>query len=109
MLVVASPVAALIGLVLVGIGVANGVPLLFSVAGAGGVETAGPSIAAVSSMGSLGFLVGPPFIGFFAEATSLPLALSVLVLATATVAVLAPRVTGPTRPSRRPEPELAIT
>ena len=64
---------------LVGIGVANGVPLLFSCAGAGGVETAGPSIAAVSSMGSLGFLVGPPFIGFLAEATSLPLALTLAV------------------------------
>jgi hypothetical protein len=105
MLVVASPVAALIGLVLVGIGVANGVPLLFSCAGAGGAETAGPAIAAVSSMGSLGFLVGPPFIGFLAEATSLPLALSLLCVATATVAVLAPRVTGPVR---RPEPELAV-
>jgi len=56
-------------------------------------------------MGSLGFLVGPPFIGFFAEATSLPLALCSLVLATAAVAVLAPRVTGP---ARRPEPELAV-
>ena len=50
-----SPVVALVGLALVGIGVANGVPLLFSAAGAGGVETPpGPSIAAVSSMGSLG-------------------------------------------------------
>jgi fucose permease len=108
MLVIADPVAALAGLVLVGIGVANGVPLLFSFAGAGGVETAGPSIAAVSSMGSLGFLVGPPFIGFLAEATSLPLALTSLCVATAAVAVLAPRVTRG-RDAARPEPELAIT
>jgi hypothetical protein len=108
MLVIAHPVAALAGLVLVGIGVANGVPLLFSFAGAGGVETAGPSIAAVSSMGSLGFLVGPPFIGFLAEATSLPLALTSLCVATAAVAVLAPRVTRG-RDAARPEPELAIT
>jgi hypothetical protein len=106
MLVAASPVIALLGLVLVGIGVANGVPLLFSAAGAGGVETSGPSIAAVSSMGSLGFLVGPPFIGFLAEATSLPLALTTVCVASAAVALLAPRVTGP---ARRPEPELAVT
>jgi len=105
LLVLASPVIALLGLVLVGVGVANGVPLLFSAAGGGGVETSGPSIAAVSSMGSLGFLVGPPFIGFLAEATSLPLALTTLCLATAAVAALAHRVTGP---ARRPEPELAI-
>ena len=78
----ADPIVALAGLALVGVGVANGVPLLFSAAGAGGVETSGPSIAAVSSMGSLGFLVGPPFIGFLAEATSLPLALTSLCLAT---------------------------
>jgi predicted MFS family arabinose efflux permease len=105
MLVLAHPVAALAGLVLVGIGVANGVPLLFSAAGAGGVETSGPSIAAVSSMGSLGFLVGPPFIGFLADATSLPLALTSLCLATAAVALLAPRIHGR---AARPEPELAI-
>jgi fucose permease len=105
LLVLASPVAALAGLVLVGIGVANGVPLLFSAAGAGGVETSGPSIAAVSSMGSLGFLVGPPFIGILADATSLPLALTSLVAATAVVAVLAGRVT-----ARAPQaqPELAL-
>jgi hypothetical protein len=105
MLVLADPAVALAGLVLVGIGVANGVPILFSCAGAGGAETSGPSIAAVSSMGSLGFLVGPPFIGFLAEATSLPLALATLCVATGTVAVLATRVIGP---ARRPEPELAI-
>ena len=104
-LLIATPAVALLGLVLVGIGVANGVPLLFSAAGAGGVETSGPSIAAVSSMGSLGFLVGPPFIGFLAEATSLPFALTSLCAATAAVAVLAPRVTGR---ARRPEPELAV-
>jgi predicted MFS family arabinose efflux permease len=105
LLVLADPVVALIGLVLVGIGVANGVPLLFSAAGAGGVETAGPSIAAVSSMGSIGFLVGPPFIGVLADATSLPLALTSLVVATVTVAALAPRVA-----ARAPhaQPELAL-
>jgi fucose permease len=105
LLLLANPVAALIGLALVGVGVANGVPLLFSAAGAGGVETSGPSIAAVSSMGSLGFLVGPPFIGFLAEWTSLPAALTSLCVATATVALLASRVIGR---EHAPEPELAV-
>jgi hypothetical protein len=56
-------------------------------------------------MGSLGFLVGPPFIGILADATSLPLALTSLVAATAVVAVLAGRVT-----ARAPQaqPELAL-
>lgn len=91
LLLVAQPAVALAGLVLVGVGVANGVPLLFSAAGYGDAETAGPSIAAVSSMGSIGFLVGPPFIGFLADGTSLPLALATLCVATGTVALLAGR------------------
>jgi hypothetical protein len=95
-------VVALAGLALVGAGVANGVPLLFSAAGQGGVEVSGPGIAAVSSMGSIGFLVGPPFIGFLAEATSLPLALATLCVATGAVTLLAARAC--TRPRAVPEP-----
>jgi MFS family permease len=90
-LLIATPSVVLIGWLLVGIGVANGVPLLFSAAGADDEEASGPAIAAVSSMGSIGFLVGPPFIGFLADATTLPIALVSLVLANATVALLARR------------------
>jgi len=93
-LLAGDPLAALAGLVFVGIGVANGVPLLFSAAGHGDVQVSGPSIAAVSSMGSIGFLVGPPFIGFLADATSLPLALSTLCVATGAVALLGGRAAG---------------
>jgi fucose permease len=93
-LLAGDPVVAMAGLVLVGIGVSNGVPLLFSAAGQGDVAVSGPSIAAVSSMGSIGFLVGPPFIGFAADATSLPLALASLCLATGAVALLGGRAAG---------------
>ncbi len=104
-LLLADPVAALVGWTLVGVGVANGVPLLFSAAGADAEEASGPAIAAVSSMGSIGFLVGPPFIGFLADATTLPIALVSLVLANAIVALLAARATG----RRASEPrELAV-
>ena len=105
LLLVGQPLVALAGLVLVGIGVANGVPLLFSAADHGDVETSGPSIAAVSSMGSIGFLVGPPFIGFLADATSLPVALATLCAATGTVALLAGRAAGPV--ASRPPPLVA--
>ncbi len=90
-LLAGDPAAALIGWTLVGIGVANGVPLLFSSAGADDEEASGPSIAAVSAMGSIGFLIGPPFIGFMAEATSLPIALTSLVAGNLVVAALAHR------------------
>ena len=98
LLLAAQPAVALAGLVLVG--VANSVPLLFSAAGGGDVETSGPSIAAVSSMGSIGFLVGPPLIGFLADATSLPAALSTLCAATGAVALLAGRAARVSSPAR---------
>ena len=91
MLLVADPGLAIAGFFLVGIGVANGVPLAFSAAGHAPGES-GPNIAAVSSMGSLGFLAGPPFIGFLAEATSLPLALSTLCLGLAAVTIAGRRI-----------------
>jgi MFS family permease len=91
MLLAADPAFAIAGFFLVGIGVANGVPLAFSAAGHAPGES-GPNIAAVSSMGSLGFLAGPPFIGFLAEATSLPLALSTLCLALAFVTAAGRRI-----------------
>ena len=57
-------------------------------------------------MGSIGFLAGPPFIGFLAEATSLPLALSTLCLGLAFVTVTGRRIgagaVGPGVPA--PEP-----
>jgi Major Facilitator Superfamily len=94
MLLIGAPAAALAGLFCIGLGVANGVPLMFSAAGRLPGTEPGPSIAAVSSMGSLGFLLGPPFIGFLADATSLPWALSTLILGAAVVFALARRAAG---------------
>jgi hypothetical protein len=51
---------------------------------------AGVGLAAVSSTGYLGFLIGPPTIGGLAELTGLPTALGVLVALAAAVALLAP-------------------
>jgi hypothetical protein len=92
MLLLGGPALAIAGFFLVGIGVANGVPLVFSAAGHAPGRESGPNIAAVSSMGSIGFLAGPPFIGFFAEATSLPLALSTLCLGLLVVTVAGRRI-----------------
>jgi fucose permease len=98
MLLIGEPAAALIGLFLVGLGVSNGVPLMFSAAGRQPDTPPGPGIAAVSSMGSLGFLAGPPFIGFLADATSLPWALATLILGAAVVFALARRATARSGP-----------
>jgi MFS family permease len=88
LLLIGEPAAAIGGFFLVGIGVANGVPLMFSAAGHAAGES-GPNIAAVSSMGSIGFLAGPPFIGFLADWTSLPIALATLCVGLALVTLTA--------------------
>jgi fucose permease len=94
MLLIGMPGVALAGLFLVGLGVANGVPLMFSAAGRQPDVPSGVGIAAVSSMGSLGFLVGPPLIGFIAQAVSLPWALATLILGALAVFALARRAAG---------------
>jgi fucose permease len=99
MLLIGHPAAALAGLFLVGLGVSNGVPLMFSAAGRRPDTAAGPGIAAVSSMGSLGFLAGPPLIGFMADAISLPWALASLVLGAVAVFALARRAAGEPEPA----------
>jgi MFS family permease len=71
---------------------------MFSAAGRQPDTPPGPGIAAVSSMGSLGFLAGPPFIGLLADATSLPWALATLILGAAVVFALARRAAGRTQP-----------
>jgi fucose permease len=93
MLLLGIPAVALACLFLIGLGVGNVVPLMFSAAGRQPDTLPGAGIAAVSSMGSLGFLAGPPFIGFLADATSLPWALSTLVLGAVAVFALARRAT----------------
>ncbi|MET0836053.1 MAG: MFS transporter, partial [Thermoleophilaceae bacterium] len=94
MLLIGQPAAALAGLFAIGLGVSNGVPLMFSAAGRQRGTPPGPAIAAVSSMGSLGFLAGPPLIGFAADAISFPWALASLTLGAAAVFALAQRAAG---------------
>ncbi|GEP97388.1 MFS transporter [Chitinophaga cymbidii] len=62
-----SIVTATIGFLLVGLGVASVVPLSYSIAGRSKTIPPGVALAMVSSIGFLGFLLGPPLIGFVAE------------------------------------------
>ncbi|MFE1793283.1 MFS transporter, partial [Streptomyces sp. NPDC059525] len=55
-------------------------------------DRAGSSIAAVSAVGYVGFLAGPPVIGALAEATTLRWAMLVLPALMAAMAVLAGRL-----------------
>ena len=54
-----------------GLAIANVVPMIFSAAGRIEGTEASVAMSRVATMGYAGLLVGPPFIGFVAEATSL--------------------------------------
>ncbi|TAE00110.1 MAG: MFS transporter [Bacteroidetes bacterium] len=69
------------GFTCVGAGFATVVPLVYGAAGRSKTMSAGMALAGVSTVGYLGFLFGPPCIGFISEYFSLKIALiSVLVL-----------------------------
>ena len=83
---------ALIGLSLLGLGLANVVPLLFVAASRVEGVSAASGIALVSSLGWVGMVVGPPLVGGVAEASSLGWALGLVVLSSLALAVAARRV-----------------
>ncbi|UIR55793.1 MFS transporter [Sphingobacterium sp. SRCM116780] len=56
---------------MVGLGVACNVPTVYSVAGQNKKVPSGVALAMVSSISFLGFLMGPPLIGYIAELSSL--------------------------------------
>ena len=75
-----SLVAAVSGFLLVGLGVSSIVPLVYSLAGKSGSMSPGLALAAVSSVSFLGFLIGPPMIGFIADLAGLRLSFAVIAL-----------------------------
>jgi len=85
--------AAITGCALIGLGLANIVPALFSAAARSPGMTAGPAISAVATLGYVGLLAGPGLIGLVANATSLPMALGGLAVMVLTIAAAARRIT----------------
>jgi len=75
-----SPLAALLGFALVGLGLSNVVPVLFSAASQVPGVSPAHGIAAVSGVGYLGMMAGPPLIGLIAERASLATGLLVVVV-----------------------------
>lgn len=74
-LTTAAPAVALLGFMLVGLGLANVVPVMFAAAARVPGIAPAHGVAAVSSVGYLGFMVGPPLIGALARWSSLTAAL----------------------------------
>ena len=83
---------SIVGYALVGAGLAPVVPILFNAATRVPGTSRAASIAAVSSIGYSGFMIGPPLIGGLAQAVSLTAAMWVVVFASAMLAIGARKV-----------------
>ena len=83
-----SPFTALAGFAAAGAGFSSIIPVVFAAGGRIRAVPEAVGVATVSGLGYLGFLVGPPLIGFVSEATSLRSGLLVVVILSAVAAVL---------------------
>lgn len=88
----ANPWVSIVGYALVGVGLAQVVPILFNAATRVPGTSPAAAIASISSIGYAGFMVGPPLIGGLAQNFSLTVAMLVVVLAAGALAVWAHRV-----------------
>lgn len=89
-----SPWIAMAGFVLIGLGAANIVPVFFRLAGSQRVMPSALGVAAVTTTGYAGILVGPAGIGFVADLLGLPAAFWMLAALLCLVPVCAGIVTG---------------
>lgn len=71
---------ATVGFLMVGFGVSSVVPIVFSLAGKSTNMSPSAALASVSTISFLGFLIGPPVIGFVAELTSLRISFLIIAL-----------------------------
>jgi len=73
-------ITSVIGFMMVGIGVSSVVPITYSMAGKSTTMISSAALASVSSIGFLGFLIGPPLIGFISESFGLRVAFGLVAL-----------------------------
>lgn len=75
-----TPLMALVGFFVIGIGLSSIVPIAYSIAGNSRDLPPGVGLAMVTTVGYSGFLFGPPIIGFLADVSSLRWALTLVLV-----------------------------
>lgn len=99
-LIARSADAAMVGFAFVGIGLATVVPILYNAATRVPGVSRAAAIASASSIGYVGFMIGPPIVGGLAKAASLSWALCTLIVASLVLMLGATRIPlGPGRTS----------
>ncbi|GAA4431303.1 MFS transporter [Ravibacter arvi] len=85
-------ITATIGFIIVGFGVSSVVPIVYSTAGKLGNMAPSIALAGVSGISYLGFLLGPPLIGFVAELTDLRFSFGMISVLGLLIAIFVPRI-----------------
>jgi len=85
-------VTATAGFLLVGFGVSSVVPLCYAMGGKSKKMAPSLAIATVSSIGFIGFLMGPPLIGFIAQASSLRISFTIIACLGTSIYFMAPKL-----------------
>jgi MFS family permease len=96
-------ITATTGFLLVGFGVSSVVPIVYGLAGKSTAMSAGTALASVSTIGFLGFLIGPPVIGFIAQLISLRWSFAFIALLGFGTALLAGKLKVPADLRKVPE------
>jgi MFS family permease len=71
-------VTASLGYILIGVGVSCVVPMVFSLAGKSTNMSSSSALASISTVGYMGFIIIPPFVGYVAKAASLRLSFGIV-------------------------------
>ena len=87
-----NPFTVIAGFGLVGFGVATIIPIVYSLSGRTKTMATSTALAAVSTVGFTGFLIGPPIIGFVAHEIGLRWALSLVLMLGLVILILARKV-----------------
>lgn len=85
-------ISATLGFIIVGYGVSSVVPMVYSTAGKLGNMPPSIALAGVSGISYLGFLLGPPIIGFIAELTDLRFSFAVISIMGLLIAIFVRRI-----------------
>jgi MFS family permease len=85
-------ITAVIGFILVGFGVSCVVPMIFSLAGKSTNMSSSSALASISTVGYLGFVLVPPFVGFVAQNAGLRLSFGIIAMFGAVIVFLVSKI-----------------
>jgi fucose permease len=85
-------VPAMAGFILTGLGVSCVVPMIFSLAGKSKSMSSSSALASISTIGYVGFLLVPPFVGYVAHASSIRWSFGIIALFGAMIILLVSKI-----------------